>query len=79
MIKAVLMYLDKNYCTREKLAPVYDLGLEFFRDVVIKCNGVEQRIRNVLLENLAKEKNHKVVDRTQMTNALKILVKVDPD
>jgi cullin 3 len=65
MIRDILMYMDKTYCTQQKLTFVYEKGLLLFRDVVLK-HGIQnehehstsneppgdQRLKALLLENV---------------------------
>jgi cullin 3 len=77
MIRDVLMYLDKTHCARMKLTVVYDMGLELFRDVVLKQNNINNRLRKVLLDNIAKERQNETIDRILMKSALSMLVEVN--
>ena len=67
---------DKMYCTRHKMPGVYELGLQLFRDHVVRNPQVNSRLKVVLLENIYNERMGEVIDRVLMKNALSMLVEV---
>jgi len=77
MIRDVLMYMDKTFCVRNKKTVIYDVGMELFRDIVVKHESVLPRLQKVLLENILSERQHEPINRTLMKSALSMLVEVN--
>ena len=79
MVADILMYMDRTYVTQHKKVPVYKLSLHIFRDVIIYHPGVRDRLRTILLDNIANERNGYLVDRDQMKSTLAMLVDLGVD
>ena len=73
MIKDILMYMDRAYCTPRKKAPVYTLALQMFREVIIYHASVRSRLRSILLEQIHQERHGRVVDRGLLRSVLQML------
>jgi cullin 3 len=52
MIRDILLYMDKTHVQTKKLKPVYDVGLECFRDVVVSESTIIERGQKLLLESI---------------------------
>jgi cullin 3 len=77
MIRDILMYMDKTYCKQQKKTPVYDLGLQLFRDNVVRSGTVNQRLKKLLLNNVKAERSGEAIDKVVMKNCLAMLVEVN--
>ena len=56
MIRDILMYMDRTYVVKERLRPVYELGLHLFRLTVWEHPQIHSRIRELLLQAIAQER-----------------------
>mmetsp|Transcript_663 Transcript_663/g.868 ORF Transcript_663/g.868 Transcript_663/m.868 type:complete len:762 (-) Transcript_663:538-2823(-) len=76
MIKDILMYMDRTFVQQWKKTPIYDMGLEKFRDQVVRHRKIKDRVRQQLLDNILKERNGEIIDRDIMRKTLSMLVKL---
>jgi cullin 3 len=60
MVRDILMYMDRTYVQRKKKKPVYELGLQIFREIIWENEAVKPRLTSILLENVEKERNGQV-------------------
>ena len=74
MIRDILMYMDRTFVVHNKRTPVYDMGLKIFRESIARHAQVKDRLRNILLANIASERNGEVIDRSLLHKTLKMLV-----
>eukprot|EP00463_Aulacantha_scolymantha_P000488 TRINITY_DN1299_c0_g1_i1.p1 TRINITY_DN1299_c0_g1~~TRINITY_DN1299_c0_g1_i1.p1 ORF type:complete len:628 (-),score=103.46 TRINITY_DN1299_c0_g1_i1:126-2009(-) len=77
MIRDILMYMDKTYCKQQKKIPVYDMGLQLFRDHLVRKGQLNDRLGQLLLQQVAQERNGEVIDKVLMKNCLSMLVEVN--
>eukprot|EP00621_Florenciella_sp_RCC1693_P013664 CAMPEP_0182534416 /NCGR_PEP_ID=MMETSP1323-20130603/15711_1 /TAXON_ID=236787 /ORGANISM="Florenciella parvula, Strain RCC1693" /LENGTH=65 /DNA_ID=CAMNT_0024744433 /DNA_START=1 /DNA_END=194 /DNA_ORIENTATION=+ len=63
MVRDILMYMDRTYVAQNKKVAVYDLGLIIFRDTVARHEQVKDRLRHILLENIANERSGQLIER----------------
>ena len=49
MVRDVCMYLDRTWVDQQKVAPVYDLGLGLFRDLVARDDRIRSRLLTTML------------------------------
>ena len=63
-------------CKKHKLTPVFDVGLESFRDNVVADREIVSRIKKLLLENVHKEREGEIIDRNTMRGVLTMMVEV---
>ena len=76
MIRDILMYMDRTYVVQNKKTPVYDMGLEIFRDTIARHLRVKGRLVKLLLSNIDKERRGEQIDRLLMKNSLSMLVEL---
>lgn len=58
---------------------VYDMGLQIFRDTIARHERVKDRLRNLLLENIRREREGQLIDRILMKSTLSMLVDLGVD
>jgi len=51
------------YVQQNNVDNVYNLGLNIFRDEVVRYQSINEHLRHTLLEMVAKERRGEVVDR----------------
>jgi len=78
-LKDVLMYMDRTFVVQHKKMPVYMLSLNLFREVIIFCPDVRERMQTVLLENIRLERTGELVEKELMKSALAMLVDLSAD
>ncbi|CAG0898993.1 unnamed protein product, partial [Cyprideis torosa] len=74
MIRDILMYLDRVYVKANSLEHVFNLGLILYRDQVVRCGPIRDRLRETLLETVMRERKGEVVDRLAVKNACHMLM-----
>eukprot|EP00276_Gloeochaete_wittrockiana_P009950 CAMPEP_0184657638 /NCGR_PEP_ID=MMETSP0308-20130426/20785_1 /TAXON_ID=38269 /ORGANISM="Gloeochaete witrockiana, Strain SAG 46.84" /LENGTH=732 /DNA_ID=CAMNT_0027095707 /DNA_START=65 /DNA_END=2263 /DNA_ORIENTATION=- len=62
MIRDILMYMDRTYVMTSKKTPVYELGLQLFRDNVARNGRIKNRLQTTLLSMIHKERNCEQVE-----------------
>jgi cullin 3 len=77
LIRDILMYMDKTYCEQKKKPDSYSLGVSKFKDHVVLCKGVLDRIRDQLLAEIRREREAEVVDESLLRNCLRMFVELD--
>ena len=61
-----LQYMDRIYVKHQSKVPVHQLGLDKWRDVVIRNKQISERLLATLLELVHKERTGDVIDRALM-------------
>lgn len=62
----MLQYMDRIYVKHQNKVPVHQLGLDKWRDVVVRNKKVRERLLTTLLEMVQKERTGEVIDRALM-------------
>ena len=74
MIHDILMYMDRTFVPHNPhLQPVYDLGLSLFRDKVVLNPQIVDRIKDILLEMIQKERTGQIINRNLIKNITQML------
>lgn len=63
MIRDILMYMDRVYVQQNNVDNVYNLGLNLFRDHVVRYGGIRDHLRETLLTMVMRERRGEVIDR----------------
>jgi cullin 3 len=74
MIRDILMYMDRTYITTNKKTPVFDLGLELWKDTILRSSMIQGRLLDTLLELIHREKMGEVINRSLMRSTTKMLM-----
>jgi len=74
MIRDILMYMDRTFVPSTHKTPVYELGLNLWRDYVIRSISIQRRLLNTLLELILRERTGDVINRGLMRNVIKMLM-----
>lgn len=61
-----LQYMDRIYVKHQNKVPVHQLGLDKWRDVVVRNKKVRERLLTTLLDLVQKERTGEVIDRALM-------------
>ena len=55
--------MDRIYVKHQRKAPVTQLGLDLWRDCVVRRRGIRERMLAMLLDLVQRERSHEIVDR----------------
>ncbi|KAL6969584.1 Cullin-3A [Sarracenia purpurea var. burkii] len=78
MIRDILMYMDRTFIPSTHKTPVHELGLNLWRDNIIRSSKIQTRLLNTLLESILRERTGEVIDRGLMRNIIKMLMDLGP-
>ncbi|KAJ0818018.1 putative cullin protein, neddylation [Helianthus annuus] len=78
MIRDILMYMDRTFIPSTRKTPVHELGLNLWRDNIIRASNIQTRLKETLLETVQKERNGEVINRSLMRNVVKMLMDLGP-
>ncbi|GLJ50746.1 hypothetical protein SUGI_1080940 [Cryptomeria japonica] len=76
MIRDILMYMDRTYVTNARKTPVYELGLNLWRDYIIHAPKIKDRLQGTLLELVRCERTGEVINRGLMRNIIKMFTEL---
>jgi len=79
MVKDILMYMDRTYIVHQKLTPVYDNGVNIFRETIIYNSEIKTRLQRLLLENISNERNGEIIDIPTMKGVLSMFMELGLD
>lgn len=80
MIRDILMYMDRVYVSQNKIENVYNLGLNLFREHVVRYGGgIREHLRDTLLSSVRRERRGEVIDRLAVRHACQMLIELGID
>ena len=79
MIRDILMYMDRTYVVTQKKTPVYDRGLQIFRDEVCRNPRIKDRLLNMLLSLIQRERQGEMIPRSLMKTISGMFVELGRD
>mmetsp|Transcript_42504 Transcript_42504/g.51594 ORF Transcript_42504/g.51594 Transcript_42504/m.51594 type:complete len:740 (-) Transcript_42504:312-2531(-) len=74
MIRDILMYMDRTYVKQQKKLPVHELGLQIWRDNVVRSSNTQQRLLNTLLELVRSERTGDTVNKGLLRSITQMLM-----
>jgi len=74
MIRDILMYMDRTYISSTKKTPIYEFGLNLWRENVIYSNQIRGRLLITLLEYERRERAGEDVNRELNRNTTNMLM-----
>ncbi|KAH9563278.1 hypothetical protein CY35_05G117500 [Sphagnum magellanicum] len=78
MIRDILMYMDRTYVNNFNKTPVHELGLNLWRDNIVRSPKIRDRLLDTLLDLVHRERTGEVINRGLMRNITKMLVDLGP-
>lgn len=66
MIRDILMYMDRTYVTNQNKVPVHELGLNLWRDFIVRNARIKDRLLKTLLDLVHKERTGEVINRWEV-------------
>ncbi|KAH7436226.1 hypothetical protein KP509_05G009200 [Ceratopteris richardii] len=79
MIRDILMYMDRTYVPNYNKTPVHELGLNLWRDYVVRYPKIKARLLDTLLDLVYRERSGEVINRGLMRNITKMLMDLGID
>ncbi|KAJ7537238.1 hypothetical protein O6H91_12G104400 [Diphasiastrum complanatum] len=74
MIRDILMYMDRTYVANYNKTPVHELGLNLWRDNIVRSPKIRDRLLDTLLDLVHRERTGEVINRGLMRNITKMLM-----
>ncbi|XP_033149930.1 cullin-3-A [Drosophila busckii] len=79
MIRDILMYMDRVYVQQRGVDNVYNLGLIFFRDQVVRHSEIQKALREKLLGMVMEERHGEAINHLAIKNACTMLITLGID
>ena len=79
MIRDILMYMDRVYIIPNRVDSVYNLGLNLFRDHVVRYGSIRDNLKETLLDMVMRERRGEVIVRSAVRNACQMLINLGID
>ena len=64
--------MDRVYVKHQNKTPVHQLGLNKWRDVVVRDRRIKERLLKLLLEHVQRERTGELVDRNLMRSITQV-------
>jgi len=74
MVRDILMYLDRTYVAQQRRAPVFQMGLDLWRDGVARHPLLKGRLLAALSDLVSRERGGELIDRPLARAATQMLV-----
>lgn len=74
MIRDILMYMDRVYVQQNDVENVYNLGLQIFREEIVRHERIRTHLRETLLTMVMNERKGEVIDHLSIKNACQMLM-----
>ncbi|CAM6113521.1 unnamed protein product [Calypogeia fissa] len=78
MIRNMLMYMDNTYVTDYNKTPVHELGLNLWRDNILRSSQTRDRLLDTRLDLVHRERTGEVINRESVRNITKMLMDLEP-
>lgn len=79
MIRDILMYMDRTFVPNYNKTPVHELGLNLWRDHVVRSSKIKARLLDTILDLIHRERSGEVINRGLMRNITKMLMDLGLD
>ncbi|CAG8759096.1 13623_t:CDS:2, partial [Dentiscutata erythropus] len=78
MIRDILMYMDRVYAKSANVPLVYELGLELFRDTIVRSTiyPIQSHLLDVLLNQILLERENEIIDRSNIKASMDMLLEL---
>ena len=68
----MVQYMDRIYVKHNNKLPVHELGLLLWRDQIVRQAPIQERILNILLEMIHRERSGEIIDRALIRAATQV-------
>ena len=65
-------YMDRTYVQQQHKTHVHQLGLDLWRDCVVRNKAISERLRQILLELVRQERTGELIDKQLMRHTTKV-------
>ncbi|PKC74029.1 Cullin-domain-containing protein [Rhizophagus irregularis] len=78
MIRDILVYMDRVYTRNANVPRVYDLGLDLFRDIIVRSPNypIQTHLLEALLQQIKLERENEIIDRTNVKAVIDMLLEL---
>ncbi len=73
VIQDIVMYMDRNYVKSHKKDDTKTMGHKIFRDTIVNREMIGDRVKQILLDMVASERNGNIIDRDLIRSILTML------
>ncbi|GFR47201.1 hypothetical protein Agub_g8881, partial [Astrephomene gubernaculifera] len=73
MIRDILMYMDRTFVVQQQKTPVFALGLELWRDHVVRNKLIQERLLAILMQLVLKERQGELIERGLIKSVTQML------
>jgi cullin 3 len=74
MVRDILMYMDRTYVKQNSKKPVYEMGLAIFCQYCTRAPRVKERLQELLLDLIKKERDGEKIDRDLVRSVTQMLL-----
>eukprot|EP01026_Neomeris_dumetosa_P019947 TRINITY_DN1804_c0_g1_i2.p1 TRINITY_DN1804_c0_g1~~TRINITY_DN1804_c0_g1_i2.p1 ORF type:complete len:732 (-),score=100.54 TRINITY_DN1804_c0_g1_i2:296-2491(-) len=74
MIKDILMYMDRTFVVANKKTPVFQVGLDVWKECVIEHPQIQPRLLELTMDMIARERQGEVIEKQLLASLIKMLV-----
>ncbi|KAG2493302.1 hypothetical protein HYH03_008438 [Edaphochlamys debaryana] len=74
MIRDILMYMDRTFVVQQQKTPVFALGLELWRENVVRNRQIAERLLSILMSLILKERQGEMIERGLIKSVTQMLV-----
>ncbi|KAJ9510776.1 hypothetical protein QJQ45_027594 [Haematococcus lacustris] len=74
MIRDILMYMDRTFVVQQHRTPVFQLGLELWRDHVVRNKHISDRLSSFVMDAIQRERSGEAIDRGLVRSITQMLV-----
>jgi len=78
IIREILMYMDRVYVKQQSQKPIHELGLDLWRDVVVRRPGIRDRMQTTLLDMISRERSGEIISRDLIRSITGMLADLGP-
>jgi hypothetical protein len=71
IVSQIFMYMDRHYVGQNELRHVHQLGLDLWRDVVVRDERIRDRLLTLLLDAVARERAGEMAERSLLATMTK--------
>ncbi|CAG8687823.1 28383_t:CDS:2, partial [Dentiscutata erythropus] len=78
LIEIIFTFMDRVYSKDENVPPTYNLGLELFRDTIIRSTKypIQSHLLDALLNQILLERENEIIDRSNIKTLMDMLLEL---
>ena len=79
MIRDILLYMDRTYVDQNNKVPIFETGMELFQDRVARHPRIKERLLQMMLSFIQRERNGEMIDRQLAKSTTSMYVDISSD